>query len=144
MKLKRKISIKVLAAIRKCLIFVIIVLTQSSMLIQNKFVVAKMKHETSVKAIEEFAGLKPKMYSFLVDDNSEHKKANGVNRNVVATINHDKYENVWLNNKCLRHSMNRIQRKDHRIGTHKIISLPCFEYKIYIQNNRYDELALGY
>ena len=42
--------------------------------------------------------------------------------------------------------MTRIQSKDHRIETYKInkISLPCFDDKIYIQNNEYDELALGY
>ena len=33
--------------------------------------------------------IEPKMYSFLVDHNSEHKKPKGVNRNVVATISHN-------------------------------------------------------
>ena len=33
-----------------------------------------MKDETGGAAIEEFVGLKPKMYSFLVD-NSEHEKS---------------------------------------------------------------------
>ena len=32
-----------------------------------------MKDETAGIAIEEFARLKPKMYSFLVEYNSEHK-----------------------------------------------------------------------
>ena len=45
-----------------------------------------MKDKTSSVAIEEFVGLKPKMYSFLVDDNSEHNKAKGVNDNAVATM----------------------------------------------------------
>ena len=40
-----------------------------------------------------------------------------MNRNVVATIRHNKYKDVLLNNKCLRHSMNIIQSKDHKIGT---------------------------
>ena len=42
--------------------------------------------------------------------------------------------------------MNIIQIKDHRIGTYKInaISLSCFIDKLYIQNNVYDEIALGY
>ena len=48
-----------------------------------------MKDETRGVAIEEFVGLKPKMYSFLVDNNSVHKKAKGVNRNVAATISHN-------------------------------------------------------
>ena len=40
----------------------------------NKLVIGKMKDETGSVAIGEFVGLKPKIYSFLVDDN-EHKKA---------------------------------------------------------------------
>ena len=47
-----------------------------------------MKDETGGVANEEFVELKPKMYSFLVD-NSEHKKAKCVNENVVATISHN-------------------------------------------------------
>ena len=62
-----------------------------------------MKYETSGVVIEEVVGLKPEIYLFLVDDNSEHKKANDVNKNVVATIGHSEYKNVLLNNKCLRH-----------------------------------------
>ena len=86
------------------------------------------------------------MYSFLVDSN-EHKKAKSVNnRNVVATIGHIKFKDVLLENKCLRHSMNRIQSKDHRIETYEInkISLSCFDDKIYTLNNRYNGLALSY
>ena len=42
--------------------------------------------------------------------------------------------------------MNRIRSKDHKIGTYEInkIYLLCFDDKIYIQNNGYDGLALGY
>ena len=46
-----------------------------------------MKDETSGVTTAEFAGLRPKMYPLLVDD------------------------------KCLRHLMNRIQSKYHQIGT---------------------------
>ena len=63
----------------------------------NKLVVGKMKDETAGIVIEEFVGLKPKMYSYLVNDNSEHKKAKGVNRNVVATISPNEYKDVLLN-----------------------------------------------
>ena len=54
----------------------------------NKLVISKMKDETGGFAIEEFLRFKPKMYSFLVD-NSEYKKAKGLNKNVVATIIHN-------------------------------------------------------
>ena len=95
---------------------------------------------------EKFVRLKPKIYSYLVDDNSVHKKAKGVNKNVVATISHNEYKDVLLNKKCLRHRMNRIQSKNHKIGIYEInkISLSCFDDKIYIQNNRCDGLSLGY
>ena len=86
----------------------------------NKLVIGKMKDETGGAAIKEFVELKPKMYSFLVEDNSEDKKAKGVNRNVVATISHSEYKDVLLNNKSLRHSMNRTQSKDHIIGIYEI------------------------
>ena len=42
-----------------------------------------MKDETGGILIEKFLGLKPEMYYFLVDN--EHKKAKGINKNVVAT-----------------------------------------------------------
>ena len=51
-----------------------------------------------------------------------------------------------LSNKRLRHSVNRIQSKNHRTGTCEInkIWLSCFDDKIYIQNNGYARLALNY
>ena len=51
----------------------------------NKLMVGKMKDETAGVAMEEFSGLKPKMYSYWVDDDREYKKAKGINKNVVAT-----------------------------------------------------------
>ena len=59
------------------------------------------------------------MYSFLVDNN-EHKKAKGANKYVVTTIGHNEYNEALLKNKCIRHSMNRIQSKNHKIGTYEI------------------------
>ena len=90
--------------------------------------------------------MKPKMYSFLVDNNSDHEKARGVNRKVAATISQNVYKDILLNNKSWRRSMYKIRSKDHRIGNYEInkISFSCFVEKIYIQNNEYDALALRY
>ena len=65
-----------------------------------------------------------------------------MNKNVVATTGHNEYKDVLLNNKCIRHSINRIQSKDHRKGTYEIskISLSCFDDKIHIQNNGYEHI----
>ena len=51
----------------------------------------------------------------------------------------------WIK-KCLRHTTNRIQIKNHRIGIYEItkISLPFFDGKIYFIDNGIDALALGY
>ena len=63
--------------------------------------VGKMKDETTAVVKNEFNG----------------RKAKGINKNVVATVSHNGYESVLLKKKCLRHLMNRIQSKYHRIGT---------------------------
>ena len=44
-------------------------------------------------------------------------KEMGANKHFVATIIHNEYKNVLLDNKCLRHLMKIIQNKYHRIGT---------------------------
>ena len=64
-------------------------------------------------------------------------------RDMIRTYS---YKDVLLGKKCLRHSMIRVQSKHHKIRTYGIakISLSCFDDKIYIQNNGYDELTLGY
>ena len=91
-----------------------------------------MKDEAVGVLIEEFVGLKPQMYSYLVGDNREHKKAKVVNKS------YNEYIDVLLNKKCLRDSMKKIQSKDHKIGIYEVnkLSLSCFGDTIYIQNNR--------
>ena len=44
----------------------------------NKLLIVKMKDKTRGDLIEEFVRLKAKIYSFLVDNKIEHKKAKGV------------------------------------------------------------------
>ena len=64
----------------------------------NKSVVDKMKDETGDVCIwtgNEFVGLKPKMYLFLVDDTTEHRKAKSMNKNVVTTMSHDENKDVF-------------------------------------------------
>ena len=68
----------------------------------SKVVIGKKTVETRSVAIEEFVGFNPNMYLFLVDNNSKHKKAKGVDRNIVATISDNEYEDILLNNKCIR------------------------------------------
>ena len=45
----------------------------------NKLLVGKIKDQTDDSGITEFAGVKSKMYSFLVDYSSEHKEGRVIN-----------------------------------------------------------------
>ena len=83
------------------------------------------------------------MYSYLVNDNSKDSKK--CYRNVIVTIIHKEYKDVLLNKNCLKHSMNRTQSKDHKMGTYEInkIYLSCFDDKIFIQNYGCDGLTLS-
>ena len=94
----------------------------------NVLIIGKMKDEIGGVAIEEFVGSKPKIYSVLVSNSSEYKKAKDVNKNVVAKISHNKYKDNLLNKKCLRHSVNKIQSINYRMGINEInkISLSYF------------------
>ena len=56
----------------------------------NALVVGKIRDKMVGADIEEFAALKPKLYSILVNHSHEYKKARGVKKNVVAKISHNK------------------------------------------------------
>ena len=81
-----------------------------------------------------------------VDDDVKHKKSKGVYTNVVERINQSEYKDDLLNRKCFRHLMNIFQSSNCRIGTYEInkILLSCLVDKVYIPNNGYHGLALGY
>ena len=61
-----------------------------------------MKDELGSVAIEEPLSIKPKMYSILVSDSSEYKKATYVNKNIVAKIGQNGHKNVSLNKKLFQ------------------------------------------
>ena len=86
-----------------------------------------MKDEFGGVIVDEFVGLKSKIYSIKKIDGKERKTAKGVN---IAT-GFDKFKDVLFNEKIIRHRMKRIQSKKHKLGTHEIekISLSCFDNK---------------
>ena len=60
--------------------------------------VDKITDETAGVAIEKFVVLKPKIYPYLVNDNSKHKNAKVAKGNVVATISHNEHIFCWIKN----------------------------------------------
>ena len=105
----------------------------------NKKVIGKMKDEYGGAIIDQFIGLKSKMYSIKKIDGSESSTTKGVN---IAT-EFNEVKDVLFNKKVTRHKMKRIQAKKHKIGTYEInkISLSCFVDKRYILDDGVNTLA---
>ena len=99
----------------------------------NKKVIGKMKDESEGKIIDEFVGLKSKMYSMKNIDGKESNTAKGVN---IAT-EFNEFKDTLFNKKIMRHKMRRIQSKKHKLGTYEInkISLSCFDDKRFVLDN---------
>ena len=53
------------------------------------------------------------------------KKAKGVNKNVVKNIGHKEYIDIWFNKNLIRHIINGIQSKLHRIATYDVCKMLC-------------------
>ena len=64
-----------------------------------------MKDQFKGKIISEFVGLKSKMYSLIVVDSEEVKKAKGANKNVNKNMRHQEFADVLFNKKMIRHNM---------------------------------------
>ena len=82
----------------------------------NKKVIVKRKTESEGKIIDEFVGLKSKMYSMKNIDGKESNTAKRVN---IAT-KFNEFKDTLFNKKVLRHNMRRIQGKKHKMATHEI------------------------
>ena len=91
------------------------------------------------KKINDFVGLKSKMYSIISVDDEEITKAKRVNKK----IRHKEFFDVLFNKKVIRHNMKRIQSKFHRIGTYDVckISLSYFDDKRYVLHDGVNALA---
>ena len=76
-----------------------------------------MKDEFGGVIVDEFVGLKSKMYSIKKIDGKECNTAKGVN---IAT-DFNEFKDVLFNKKIIRHKMKRIQAKKHKIGTYELI-----------------------
>ena len=104
-----------------------------------KKVIGKMKDEFDRVIVEEFIGLKSKTYSMKKIDGKELKTAKGVN----TTTEFNEFKDVLFAKKIIRHIMNRIQSKKHKLGTYEIdkISLSCCDNRRYGLDDRIHTLA---
>ena len=117
---------------------------------RNKKVLGKFKDEVHGTPVQEFVGLRPKMYSLLYNENGktvEKKVAKGIAKNVTKReIRHEHYKECLFNRKQQTASMQQIRSFKHNLYTVNLnkIGLSPFDDKRYISGNGCDTLAHGH
>ena len=110
----------------------------------NKLIIGKMKNGTYVVPVKGFVELKAKMFSYVTKDQHECKKAKVINNSVVQSeLKYENYKNVLLNATYMNHEINRIQSKNHNIGTYRInkVYLSCYDDKKYILEDEHSRFT---
>ena len=86
----------------------------------NKKVIGMFKDEACGKQIEEFVGLRAKLYSYKME-NTVSKKCKGVKKNVVdQTISHDDYKDCLFSRNIQLRKMNVFRSRLHDVYTEEI------------------------
>jgi hypothetical protein len=113
----------------------------------NKKVVGMFKDEASGKQIEEFVGLRAKLYSYKMWEGEENKKCKGVKKIVVEnTITHEDYKNTLFSRKNMYRTMNVIRSYQHEMYTEQVnkIALSGDDDKRVVQDDCIHTLAHGH
>ena len=112
----------------------------------NKKVIGMLKDECGGKQIEEFVGLRSKLYSYKMEE-SEEKKCKGIKKNVIKKeITLQDYKDCLFNEKEETRSMNLIRHRNHDLfsETIKKIALSSKDDKRIVFGNKIDTLAYGH
>jgi hypothetical protein len=114
---------------------------------ENKKKLGHMKDETEGKIIEEYIGLKPKLYSLKYFSGKTESKCKGLQRNVLKKfIKHEYYKNVLEKNNIIISETRRIKNENFNLTTIKMkkISHSPFDDKRYILDNMIETVPFGY
>jgi hypothetical protein len=112
----------------------------------NKKVIGMFKDEAAGKQIEEFVGLRSKLYSYKMAG-IDHKKAKGVKKNVVKNaITHEDYKNCLFTRREQSRRMNVIRSYHHDIFTEEVnkIALSADDDKRVIMEDGISTLAYNH
>ena len=83
---------------------------------KNKKVIGMFKDELGGKIMKEFCALRAKTYSYLMEDDNEMKKANGVKRCAIKRrLMFENYKDSLFNNKTIMPSQLRFQSDHHNV-----------------------------
>ena len=90
---------------------------------KNKKVIGLMKDELGGKIMKDFISLRPKMYSYRVEE-SEPKKCKGIKKCVVKkTISFEDYKRCLLKGRNIHRSQLMFRSKKHKIKTLEVDKL---------------------
>ncbi|XP_022783261.1 uncharacterized protein LOC111324042 [Stylophora pistillata] len=114
----------------------------------NKKVIGKFKDEARGKIIEEFVGLRAKLYSYkMFDGGDEKKKCKGVKTGVVeSTISFDDYKRCLFGGGKQHRKMNTLRSRKHEMFMEEInkVALSADDDKRIILPDRVNTYAIGH
>ena len=111
----------------------------------NKKVIGKFKDEAAGKQITHFVFLRPKLYTFKVEEKGETRKAKGVKKNVIKkSLSFEDYKKCLFTEKEVMKEMNIIRSQNHEIFSMTVnkVALSANDDKRLICENKIDTLAL--
>ena len=87
----------------------------------NKKVIGLLKDELRGKIMKEFCALRARTYSYLMDDDSEKKKAEGIKNCVIKhRLMFENYKDSLFNNKTVLKSQLRFKSDHHDVYTEEV------------------------
>ena len=114
---------------------------------KNKTVIGLMKDELGGRIMTEFITLRPKTYTYLIDDGKEDKKAKGTKKCVIKRmIKFDDYKKCLLNDEVILKSQQRFRSKGHDVYAENInkIALSSNDDKRLIASDKITSYPYGY
>ena len=113
----------------------------------NKKVIGMFKDEAGGKVIDEFVGLRAKLYSYKMFEGEESKKCKGVKKSVVKkSVAHEDYKKCLFTGKEQLRKMNVIRSHMHEVYTEEVNKIPLCpsDDKRHILEDGVHTLALGH
>ena len=111
----------------------------------NKKVIGKFKDEVGGNQITHFVGLRPKLYTFKVEEKGETRKAKGVKKNVIKkSLSFEDYKKCLFTKDELMKEVNIIQSENHNIYSMTVnkVALSANDDKRLITPDKINTLAL--
>ena len=114
---------------------------------KNKKVPGMMKDEARGMIIEEFVGLRAKLYSYRVFQGKEERKCKGIKKSAIKkNISHEDYKECLFSEKPQMRKMNVIRSHGHEIFSETVnkIALSANDDKRIILEDKISTLSYGH